>query len=243
MPSKEPEDDANDPGLRIRREIAGEPEPTEADTAVRRRVIDQPVSVGRASSKGHGSLAQYVILQDLKILADNSLDHFCSKNSSLGCHPTRDIPGIEASTGSLGHGLALGIGMVLADKLRHNKSKVYVLISDGELQEGINGKTEAIGDGQPGRFSAEAVGVGEKEDRIVGGIVGDVDQIVRGNGGDNVSAIVVLIGKQAAGANIVVAHRPEAGVLIKGVVAQQRRVEHRQMVHRDVHHLVILKQF
>jgi transketolase len=56
----------------------------------------------------------------------------------LGCHPDYGNPGIEASTGSLGHGLALAVGICHANKIKNNKSKVFVILSDGELQEGSN---------------------------------------------------------------------------------------------------------
>ena len=53
----------------------------------------------------------------------------------MGCHPDYGNPGIEASTGSLGHGLAL-VGICKANKIKKNNSKVFVILSDGELQEG-----------------------------------------------------------------------------------------------------------
>ena len=82
-------------------------------------------------SKGHGCLAQYVILEDLGVL---SLDGYCK--GPLGAHPDRGMPGIEASTGSLGHGLGMAVGMAYAERLKGTDARVYVVISDGELQEG-----------------------------------------------------------------------------------------------------------
>lgn len=83
-------------------------------------------------SKGHAVLTQYVILNELGIFPQELLDTYCS-NGGLGEHSTLDIKhGIYASTGSLGHGLAIGIGYALADKLR----PVAVVIGDGELDEG-----------------------------------------------------------------------------------------------------------
>lgn len=81
-------------------------------------------------SKGHGAIAQYVVLEDLGLM---NLDEFC--NGSLGGHPDRGGP-IEASTGSLGHGLGIGVGMAYAEYLKGTDNRVYVIISDGELQEG-----------------------------------------------------------------------------------------------------------
>jgi len=88
-------------------------------------------------SKGHGCMSQYVVLEDLGILTKNDLDLYCKSGGRLGCHPDYGNPGIEASTGSLGHGMALGTGMAYAEKfINRNDSVVYLVISDGELQEG-----------------------------------------------------------------------------------------------------------
>jgi len=87
-------------------------------------------------SKGHGSLAQYVVLEDLGVLPRTELDRFCQPGCILGTHPDFGIPGIEAATGSLGHGLPITVGMALADKVQGNDRVIYVVLSDGELQEG-----------------------------------------------------------------------------------------------------------
>lgn len=87
-------------------------------------------------SKGHGCMSQYVILEDLGILSKNDLDEYCTKNGILGAHPDIENPGIHASTGSLGHGLGLGVGAAHAEKLKSTNTKVFILISDGEIQEG-----------------------------------------------------------------------------------------------------------
>jgi len=88
-------------------------------------------------SKGHGCMSQYVVLESLGILTKGDLDLYCKKGGRLGCHPDYGNPGIEASTGSLGHGLALAVGMAYAEKYLHRSSvTVYVVLSDGELQEG-----------------------------------------------------------------------------------------------------------
>ncbi len=87
-------------------------------------------------SKGHGSLAQYVILEELGILSREQLDRYCKPGGILGTHPDRGTPGIEASTGSLGHGLGLALGMAVADRTIGPKRRVFVVMSDGELQEG-----------------------------------------------------------------------------------------------------------
>ena len=88
-------------------------------------------------SKGHGCISQYVVLESIGILTKNDLDFYCKKGGRLGCHPDYGNPGIEASTGSLGHGLALAVGMAYAEKFLHRSGvTVYVVLSDGELQEG-----------------------------------------------------------------------------------------------------------
>lgn len=88
-------------------------------------------------SKGHGCMIQYVVLEDLGILAHHDLALYCKAGGRLGCHPDYGNPGIEASTGSLGHGMALATGMAYAEKQIHKRNGVvYVVLSDGELQEG-----------------------------------------------------------------------------------------------------------
>jgi transketolase len=88
-------------------------------------------------SKGHGCMSQYVVLEDLGILHRVDLDLYCKVGGRLGCHPDYGNPGIEASTGSLGHGMALATGMAYTEKYIHKTDGVvYVVLSDGEFQEG-----------------------------------------------------------------------------------------------------------
>jgi len=87
-------------------------------------------------SKGHGCLIQYVILEALGILSRQQLSEYCKPTGILGAHPDYGIPGIEAATGSLGHGLGIACGMAYADKLQNIDRITYVVLSDGELQEG-----------------------------------------------------------------------------------------------------------
>lgn len=86
-------------------------------------------------SKGHASLGLYVVLDHFGLLKDD-LNTFCDVNSKLGGHPTDKIFGVESSTGSLGHGLPIGVGLALAYKIKKYKSKVYVIVGDGEANEG-----------------------------------------------------------------------------------------------------------
>jgi transketolase len=87
-------------------------------------------------SKGHGCLAQYVILEDLGIIAPEDLARYCKVGGRLGAHPDYGVPGIAASTGSLGHGLGMAVGMAYADRLLGEDRSVYALLGDGEMQEG-----------------------------------------------------------------------------------------------------------
>jgi transketolase len=87
-------------------------------------------------SKGHGCLSQYVILEDFGILTRSDLDQYCTPAGRLGAHPDYGVPGIEASTGSLGHGMGICTGMAYAEKVQSRDRVVYVVLSDGEMQEG-----------------------------------------------------------------------------------------------------------
>lgn len=88
-------------------------------------------------SKGHGCLAQYAILADLGYFSVESLRSFCRRDSFLGGHPEAGkVPGVEASTGALGHGLPIGLGMALAARIRKADTRVIVVMGDGEINEG-----------------------------------------------------------------------------------------------------------
>lgn len=88
-------------------------------------------------SKGHGCLAQYVVLEEKKIFPRKLLDSFCKYNSKFGGHPDANkIKGIECSTGSLGHGFPFAAGIAYGNKLLKINSKVISIIGDGECNEG-----------------------------------------------------------------------------------------------------------
>lgn len=88
-------------------------------------------------SKGHGCLALYALLADKGYFPIEELDHFCHVDGILGGHPEAGkIPGVEASTGALGHGLSIGVGMALALKAKQRDSRVIVVTGDGEINEG-----------------------------------------------------------------------------------------------------------
>ncbi len=88
-------------------------------------------------SKGHASLGLYAVLAEKGFFNKNELKTFGKFNSILGGHPDRNkVPGVEASTGSLGHGFPIAVGVALAMKITNNKSRVFALIGDGESNEG-----------------------------------------------------------------------------------------------------------
>ena len=87
-------------------------------------------------SKGHGCMAQYVVLEAMGILSGEDLAKYCKPNGRLGAHPDYGVPGIAASTGSLGHGLPMAVGMAYAEKIKKTGGRVYAVLSDGEIQEG-----------------------------------------------------------------------------------------------------------
>ncbi len=82
-------------------------------------------------SKGHAGAALYAVLVECGFFPAGLLDTHCQSGSILTGHVSHKVPGVEASTGSLGHGLSIGCGMAIA-----TKSRVFVLLSDGDLNEG-----------------------------------------------------------------------------------------------------------
>lgn len=90
-------------------------------------------------SKGHASIALYVTLVHMNLLPIESLDNFAEYESTLGGHPDRTKNNfITASTGSLGHGLPISVGIALAQKISGDPGRVFCLVGDGELNEGSN---------------------------------------------------------------------------------------------------------
>ncbi len=91
-------------------------------------------------SKGHGPVAFYAILAHLGFFPAEWLDGFMEWGSKLGSHPDRVlVPGVEASTGSLGHGLPIAVGVALALQAKGlAEQRVFVLTGDAELNEGSN---------------------------------------------------------------------------------------------------------
>ena len=87
-------------------------------------------------SKGHAVEALYAVLADKNFIPREDLLTYSQFGSNYMCHPTNKICGIEMNTGSLGHGLGVGIGMALAGKMDNKNYRVYVVLGDGELAEG-----------------------------------------------------------------------------------------------------------
>jgi transketolase len=88
-------------------------------------------------SKGHAALAQYTVLARRNYFSRDLLGTFNATGSSLTEHPVwKNLPGIEATSGSLGHGLGIGAGFALAAKIANKPYRTFILLSDGECEEG-----------------------------------------------------------------------------------------------------------
>jgi len=87
-------------------------------------------------SKGHGIMAQYACMRELGWLCDNDFLSYFSNGSDLKGLSDSRIPGIEVTSGSLGHGLSVGVGLAMGAKLHKTEQKTYVLVGDGEINEG-----------------------------------------------------------------------------------------------------------
>ena len=87
-------------------------------------------------SKGHSALALYSVLHKKKIIDEDTYASLGKDGSLLGEHPLYGVEGIEVATGSLGHGLSVAAGIALSKERSGEKGIVYVLLSDGECQEG-----------------------------------------------------------------------------------------------------------
>ena len=113
-------------------------------------------------SKGHASLSYYTVLAHKGYFPLDDIKTLKSHKSKFGGHPDRlKVPGVEASTGSLGHGIGLAVGMALGLKIKKSDRKVYVLVGDGESNEGSV-------------WESIMIAVNEKLDNLV--IIFDVNQ-------------------------------------------------------------------
>ena len=103
-------------------------DPLRPDWAARDRLV---------LSKGHGAAALYAALAECDFFPLDWLTRFCDDHQPLAGHVSHPgVPGVEASTGSLGHGLSLALGMALAARVDGNGTRAIVVLSDGELDEG-----------------------------------------------------------------------------------------------------------
>jgi transketolase len=87
-------------------------------------------------SKGHGCLTLYAVLADAGFFDVAELAKQCTPNALLGGHPDTHVPGVEAATGALGHGLPIGVGFALAQRMQRRASRTFVVMGDGEIDEG-----------------------------------------------------------------------------------------------------------
>ena len=87
-------------------------------------------------SKGHGVMAQYACMRELGWLKDEAFTGYFSDGSDLKGLSDSRIHGLEVTSGSLGHGFSVGVGMAMGTKLRGSDQKTYALVGDGEINEG-----------------------------------------------------------------------------------------------------------
>lgn len=89
-------------------------------------------------SKGHACVSFYAVLAHTGYFPVEELDTYAQNGSSFLCHTTHHVPGVEISAGSLGHGLPMACGIALGSRIKGEKFKTYVILGDGEMDEGSN---------------------------------------------------------------------------------------------------------
>jgi len=121
--------------------------------------VDDPDRDRFLLSKGHGPMAYYAVLAAKGFIDVDALRTFGRYDSVLGHHPDRNlVAGIEISSGSLGHGLGIAVGMALGLRARHSPARVFCLVGDAELDEGSNHEAIAFA-GRAGLDSLVCVAV------------------------------------------------------------------------------------
>jgi transketolase len=126
-----------------------------------RKTVDHPARDRFLLSKGHGPLAFYAVLAAKGFIDPQSLADFGTYGSKLGGHPDRVlVPGVEISSGSLGHGLSMAVGLAYALERRPESegARTFVLVGDAELDEGSNHEAIALA-GRLGLASLHAVAI------------------------------------------------------------------------------------
>ncbi len=105
-------------------------------TNISPKKINNPTRDRIILSKGHACLSLFATLADKGFFSKTELERYGQNGTFLGGHPDHLIPGVEVSSGSLGHGLGIGAGMALAAKFNNQKYLTYVILGDGECCEG-----------------------------------------------------------------------------------------------------------
>jgi transketolase len=107
--------------------------------------VDDPDRDRFLLSKGHGPMAYYAVLAEKGFIEESTLDDWTSWDSPLGQHPDRVlVKGVEISSGSLGHGLPIAVGTALGQRIHGSPGRTFVLVGDGELDEGSNHEAIAV---------------------------------------------------------------------------------------------------
>jgi transketolase len=100
---------------------------------------DDPVAENRdylVLSKGHGVMAQYACMRELGWVSEDQVSGYFADGSDLKGLSDSRVPGLEVTSGSLGHGLSVGVGLALAAQRKVTEQKVYAIVGDGEMNEG-----------------------------------------------------------------------------------------------------------
>jgi transketolase len=107
--------------------------------------VDDPDRDRFLLSKGHGPMAYYAVLAEKGFIEESTLDDWTSWDSPLGQHPDRVlVKGVEISSGSLGHGLPIAVGTAIGQRISNSRGRTFVLVGDGELDEGSNHEAIAV---------------------------------------------------------------------------------------------------